>query len=108
MQHAFNFDPELLQVINIIEKLEEMGLLHASRTFNLMDNPVPLEKIDFYSAYADLLKFSPITMLMEKPTQQHKIRLSLQIQITREKPKLPPTNKKIINLNTSKNQTPKK
>jgi len=77
MQHAFNFNPELLQVINIIEKLEEMGLLHASRTFNLMDNPVPLEKIDFYSAYADLLKFSPITMLMEKPTQQHKIRLSL-------------------------------
>lgn len=80
-----------------------MRLLQTPRTLNLMNLTfAPFQKVNLNPADADLLKLTAIALLMQKFTQQDQIRISLQSQIMRKKPQFTNTNKKIINLRTSK------
>src|SRR3989337_829854 len=106
MQHALNLNADLLQVVQVVEELEEMRLLQPSGTLNLVNLAfAALQKVNFDSPNAYFFKLARITLLMQEFAQQNQVRVSFKGQVVREKPQLTKTNKKIINLRTSKKQT---
>jgi len=95
-------DAFLFEIVNIIQQLKFVRLLHLARFFDLVNNPILADKIDTNRIVnLQLFLFAVVALLADQLAQLHGIRAVLPIQPMTEQPQLTVAHEKVVHLRAS-------